>query len=171
MPEAAGPRANGQQRGASAAVREWCRGVERRPYLRCRSKAFRQTAPGKAGPSKLGDARRCECNLKPRDRERCGPTRRRLRGCASRRTTVVFESAKPSSHLRNRSRNWLRHHKADSLDLCSGGGTQRCWTSWPNVRAELPAEAGGAWPRKENRHLPLERPSDACRSGSARARG
>ena len=36
-----------------------------------------------------------------------------------------------------------------------------------NVRAKLPAEACVAWPRKENSTPALERPSNACRSGSA----
>jgi hypothetical protein len=37
----------------------------------------------------------------------------------------------------------------------------------PNVRAKLPAEADGTWPRKAGCHRRLERPSDGCRSGSA----
>jgi hypothetical protein len=41
----------------------------------------------------------------------------------------------------------------------------------PNVRAEPPAEADEAWPRRDDDHLGPERPSLGCRSGSARARG
>ena len=37
----------------------------------------------------------------------------------------------------------------------------------PNVRAELPAEAGNDWPRKDNDQDGLERPGVGCRSGSA----
>ena len=37
----------------------------------------------------------------------------------------------------------------------------------PNVRDKLTAEACVAWPRKDNSHDGLERPSDACRGGSA----
>jgi hypothetical protein len=52
-----------------------------------------------------------------------------------------------------------------------GHGAQRRRKTWPNVRAELPAEADGAWPRRRKCHRPPERPSDGCRSGSARASG
>ena len=39
-------------------------------------------------------------------------------------------------------------------------------TVQPNVRGNLPVEAGADWPRKENWCLRLERPDGACRSGS-----
>lgn len=37
----------------------------------------------------------------------------------------------------------------------------------PNVRAKPRAEAGAAWPRKDNDHCGLERPGGGCRSASA----
>ena len=46
-------------------------------------------------------------------------------------------------------------------------GVGNALTTRPNVRAKLPAEACIAWPRKDNKHGGLERPSNACRSGSA----
>ena len=42
-----------------------------------------------------------------------------------------------------------------------------CVSVMPNVRAKLTAEACVAWPRKKNSKPALERPSNACRSGSA----
>ena len=41
----------------------------------------------------------------------------------------------------------------------------------PNVRAKTRAEADAAWPRKDNLHHDLVRPSGGCRSASALERG
>jgi hypothetical protein len=55
---------------------------------------------------------------------------------------------------------WITPKALTLLEHCTA------FAARPNVRAKATAEADAAWPRKDNLHQGLERPSGGCRSGS-----